>query len=109
MQGDIDELLRDCPQSPFRAANFTNARPEELQRMALVAATQLVLFEPKDWVEGNDRFAGLAEDLLDHVIKQVEWVKKNIVSLNGRSGLLPTKPLPILINRRFPFQQIRFC
>jgi hypothetical protein len=76
LQGDIDELLRDCPQSPFRAANFTNARPEELQRMTLIAATQLVLFEPKDWVEGNDRFKGLAEDLLDHVIKQVQWVKE---------------------------------
>ncbi len=75
LQCDIDELIRDCPRSPFRAANFTNARPEELQRMALIAATQLVLFEPKDWVEGNDRFAGLAEDLLDHVIKQIEWVK----------------------------------
>jgi hypothetical protein len=76
LQGDIDELIRDCPQSPFRAANFTNARPEELQRMALIAATQLVLFEPKDWVKGNDRFAGLAEDLLDHVIRQIKWVKK---------------------------------
>ena len=76
LQGDIDELLRDCPKSPFRAARFTNARPEELQRIALIAATQFVLFEPKDCVEGNDRFTGLAEDLLGHVIKQIEWVKK---------------------------------
>lgn len=76
LQGDIDELIRDSPPSPFRAANFTNARPEELQRMALIAAAQFVLFEPKDWVEGNERFKGLAEDLMDHVIKQIDWVKK---------------------------------
>lgn len=76
LQGDIDELIRDCPKSPFRAAKFTDARPEELQRIALIAATQTVLFEPKDWVKGNDRFARLAENLLDHVIKQIKWVKR---------------------------------
>jgi len=44
--------------------------------MALIAATLFALFEPKDWVAGNDRFTGLAEDFLNHVIKQIEWVKE---------------------------------
>lgn len=63
LQGDIDTLLRDCQQTPFDSAKWKDARPEVLQRLVLMTAMQFVLFEPKDWVEGNDKFKCVAEEM----------------------------------------------
>jgi hypothetical protein len=75
LQADIDGLLRDSHPSPFGAAKWKNARPEELQRLVLMVAIQLVLLEPRDWVAGNDKFRAAADEMLPLVIDQLKWLK----------------------------------
>ena len=75
LQADIDALLRDKHPTPFGSAKWKNARPEELQRLVLMTAIQLVLFEPVDWVKGNDEFKVAAEELLKTVVAQLKWLK----------------------------------
>lgn len=76
LQGDVDALLRDCHPSPFGSAKFKNARPEELQRLVMMTALQFVLFEPDEWVEGNDDFKVAAEKLIKVTSSQLKWLKK---------------------------------
>jgi hypothetical protein len=76
LQADIDGLLRDSHPTPFGSAKWKNARPEELQRLVLMAATQFVLFEPEDWVAGNDNFKPVAEDMLAIVSEQLKWLNE---------------------------------
>jgi predicted RNA-binding protein with RPS1 domain len=76
LQGDIDTLLRDTRRSPFGSEKFKNARPEELQRLVMMTALQFVLFEPHDWVKGNDEFKLAAEKLLDLTSSQLHWLKE---------------------------------
>lgn len=76
LQGDIDKLMRDVHHTPFDSAKWKKARPEELQRLVLMAAIQLVLFEPTDWVEGNEKIKVVGEDLIELVIGQMKWLKK---------------------------------
>ena len=76
LQADIDGLLRDKLPTPFGSEKWKNARPEELQRMVLITAIQFVLFEPVDWVDGNDRFKTAADEMLNLVIGQCKWIKK---------------------------------
>ena len=75
LQADIDALLRDKHPTPFGSANWKNARPEELQRLVLMTAIQFVLFEPADWVAGNDEFKAAADKLLQVVIAQMKWLR----------------------------------
>lgn len=74
LQADIDALLRDEHPTPFGSAKWKNARPEELQRLVLMTAIQFVLFEPVDWVKGNDEFKVAADKLLQVVIDQMKWL-----------------------------------
>ncbi len=74
LQADIDALLRDKHPTPFGSAKWKNARPEELQRLVLMTAIQFVLFEPVDWVTGNDEFKVAADKLLQVVIAQMKWL-----------------------------------
>lgn len=75
LQADIDGLLRDKHPTPFGSKNWQNARPEELQRNVLRTAIQFVLFEPVDWVDGNDRFQGIADDMLKLILDQCKWIR----------------------------------
>jgi len=75
LQGDVDALLRDNHPSPFGAAKFKNARPEELQRLVMMTAIQFVLFEPDEWVEGNKDFKIAAENLIEMTVSQLKWLK----------------------------------
>ena len=76
LQGDIDALLRDSHPSPFGSAKFTNARPEELQRLVMMAAIQFVLFEPDELVEGNEDFKVAAEKLIEITSSQLASLKE---------------------------------
>ncbi len=76
LQGDIDALLRDKLPTPFGSEKWTNARPEELQRLILMTAIQFVLFERVDWVEGNGKFQEISDEMLKLLIGQCKWVKK---------------------------------
>ena len=76
LQGDIDALLRDSHPSPFGSEKFKNARPEELQRLVMMTAIQFVLFEPDEWVEGNEDFKVAAEKLIEVTSSQLAWLKE---------------------------------
>lgn len=76
LQGDVDALLRDSHPSPFGSAKFKTARPEELQRLVMMTAIQFVLFEPKDWVQGNVAFEDAAVKLLNMTSTQLKWLKE---------------------------------
>ena len=76
LQADIDALLRDKHPTPFGSAKWKNARPEELQRLVLMTAIQLVLFEPEVWVAGNDNFKAASDKLLQVVSSQMNWLKE---------------------------------
>lgn len=76
LQGDVDTLLRDVHRSPFGSGKFKNARPEELQRLVMMTAIQFVLFEPSDWVKGNDEFQLAAEKLLNLTSSQLNLLKE---------------------------------
>jgi hypothetical protein len=75
LQADIDALLRDKHPTPFGSDKWKNARPEELQRLVLMAAVQFILFEPVDWVPGNDEFKVAADKLLQVVLAQTKWLE----------------------------------
>ena len=75
LQADIDALLRDIHPTPFGSDKWKNARPEELQRIIAVAAIQFILFEPDDWVDGNDKFNVAGGELLDIIVAQLKWLK----------------------------------
>ena len=51
-----------------------NARPETLQRLVLMVATQLVLFEPDDLVAGNDDFKVAADKVLQIIVAQLKAI-----------------------------------
>ena len=75
LQADIDGLLRDTHPTPFGSAKWKDARPDELQRLVLMSAIQFVLFEPDDWVDGNENFKVVGDDLLQLVTGQLNWIK----------------------------------
>jgi hypothetical protein len=75
LQADIDGLLRDTHPTPFGSAKWKDARPEELQRLVLMTAIQFVLFEPDDWVDGNEEFKVAGEDLSKLLSGQLKWLK----------------------------------
>ncbi len=83
LQGDIDTLLRDCHPSPFGSARWKNARPEELQRLVMMAAVQFVLFEPDDLVQGNGDFRTAAEELIEVTSSQLKWLYEKYHKAQG--------------------------
>src|SRR3954467_3472403 len=56
LQADIDALLRDKHPTPFGSQTWQYASHEALQRLVAMTAIQFVLFEPVDFVKGNDEF-----------------------------------------------------
>jgi hypothetical protein len=75
LQADIDALLREQHPTPFGSAKWKNSRPETLQRLVLMTAIQFVLFEPEDWIAGNDEFKLAADKMLEIVLRQLELLK----------------------------------
>jgi hypothetical protein len=71
LQADIDILLRDSHPTPFGSRKWQQARPEVLQRFVAVTAIQFVLFEPIDWVSGNDEVRIAADKMLTVLLSQV--------------------------------------
>ena len=76
LQADIDALLREKHPTPFGSGKWKNSRPETLQRLVLMAAIQFVLFEPVEWVTGNDEFKVVAEKMLQIVRGQLKLLRK---------------------------------
>src|SRR5438105_9626932 len=77
LQADIDALLRDSHPTPFGSHNWKEARLEILQRLVLMTAMQFVLFEPADWVQGNDEFRTAAARVIPILSAQVKTLNKN--------------------------------
>lgn len=71
LQADIDALLRDSHPTPFGSARWWDAPPETLQRWVAMTAVQFVLFEPLDWVAGNDEIRAVGEQLLRLMSTQI--------------------------------------
>jgi hypothetical protein len=72
LQADIDALLREKHPTPLGSQKWQNARIETLQRLMLMTAIQFVLFEPVDWVVGNDEFKVAADKMLQIVGDQLK-------------------------------------
>jgi hypothetical protein len=75
MQADIDTLLRDQKRTPFGSEKWQYACPEALQRIVAMTAIQFILFEPVDWVKGNDEFKIVAETMIKTLIAQLKTLK----------------------------------
>jgi len=75
LQADIDALLRDSHPSPFGSQNWQYASIEALQRLVAMVAIQLLLFEPKDWVTGNDELKVASEKVIDLISEQLKTLK----------------------------------
>lgn len=46
-----------------------------IAHLVLMTAVQFVLFEPNDWVPGNDEFEEVADEFLQFVSGQLKWLK----------------------------------
>src|SRR3954454_5285711 len=75
LQADIDRLLRDGRPTPFGSKRWENASLEALQRLVAMTAIQFLLFEPTEWVEGNDELKAAAERTLDVIVAQLKAVE----------------------------------
>jgi hypothetical protein len=72
LQADIDALLRDQHPTPFGSQKWQYASLEALQRLVAMTAIQFVLFEPADWVPGNDEFRAAAEKVINILAAQLK-------------------------------------
>jgi hypothetical protein len=75
LQADIDALLRDKHPSPFGSQQRQYASHEALQRLVAMTAIQFILFEPVDWVRGNEEFKVAAEKMLPILLAQLKTLK----------------------------------
>ncbi|QDU59603.1 hypothetical protein Pan216_04340 [Planctomycetes bacterium Pan216] len=75
LQADIDALLRDKHPTPFGSQKWQYASLEALQRLVAMTAVQFLLFEPVDWVKGNEEVKVAAEKLLTLLGDQLKTVK----------------------------------
>lgn len=75
LQADIDALLRPDHPTPFGAKRWRHASLEALQRLVAMTAIQFVLFEPADWVEGDDEFREAADRMLTIIGVQLKTLK----------------------------------
>ncbi len=75
LQADIDALLRDDHPTPFGSKNWQYACPEALQRLVAMTAIQFILFEPADWVKGNDDLRAAADKMLAIIVAQLKTLK----------------------------------
>ena len=77
LQGDIDALIREKHATPFGSERWKNSRPETLQRWATMTAIQFILFEPVDWVKGNDEVQNVGKKLMDLLLSQIKMLEKS--------------------------------
>jgi hypothetical protein len=75
LQADIDALLRDDHPTPFGSKNWQYADIEALQRLVAMTAIQFVLFEPVEWVKGNEEVKVRAESLVSMLSEQLKTLK----------------------------------
>src|SRR5437763_16669954 len=75
LQADIDALLRDKHPTPFGSEKWQYASHEALQRFVAMTAVQFILFEPADFVKGNDELKAAAEKLIEIVLAQLKTLK----------------------------------
>ncbi len=75
LQADIDALLRDKHPTPFGSQKWQYASIEALQRLVAMTAIQFVLFEPVDWVKGNDELKVAADKILAIMSAQLKTLK----------------------------------
>ncbi len=75
LQADIDALLRDKHPTPFGSQQWQYASIEALQRLVAMTAIQFVLFEPVDWVKGNDELKDAADKILAIMSAQLKTLK----------------------------------
>jgi hypothetical protein len=75
LQADIDSLLRPGHPTPFGSKGWQHASLEALQRLVAMTAVQFVLFEPSDWVKGNDELRDAADRMLTIIGDQLKTLK----------------------------------
>jgi hypothetical protein len=75
LQADIDTLLRGDQPTPFGSEKRQYASLEALQRLVALTAIQFILFEPVDWVKGNDEVKVAADKLIKIIIAQLKTLK----------------------------------
>ncbi len=83
LQADMDVLLRDKHPSPFGSQKWQDASLDALQRLVVMTAIQFILFEPMDWVKGNDEFKVAADRIIEIILAQLKTLK------TGKSDRLP--------------------
>jgi hypothetical protein len=71
-QADIHRLLRDGRPTPFGSKGWEDASLEALQRLVAMTAIQFLLFEPTEWVKGNDELKAAGERMLDVIAAQLK-------------------------------------
>ena len=76
LQADIDALLRESHPTPFGSQKWQYASLEALQRLVAMTAVQLLLFEPEEFVKGNDEVKIASEKLLTLLGDQLKSLKK---------------------------------
>src|SRR4051794_29967285 len=75
LQADIDALLRPDHPTPFGSKRWRYGPLEALQRLVAMTATHFVLFEPADWVKGNEEFRDAADRMLTVIGAQLKTLK----------------------------------
>ena len=90
LQADIDALMREKHPTPFGSARWKNSRPETLQRLVAITAIQFLLFEPEDWVKGNDEVKNCRQevDRFDPRPVEIAW-KDRTEGMSYRSRCRP--------------------
>jgi hypothetical protein len=86
LQADIDPLLRDVHPTPFGSNQWKYACPEALQRLVAMTAIQFILFEPEDWVEGNDEFRAAADKIFTIIAAQLKTLRTKKSEWRGAHG-----------------------
>jgi hypothetical protein len=75
LQAEIDTLLRGNQPTPFGSERWRYASLEALQRFVAMTALQFVLFEPVEWVEGNEELKVAADEVMKILGAQLKTLK----------------------------------
>lgn len=75
LQADIDALLRDKHPTPFGSKQWEYASLEALTRLVAMTSMQFILFEAKNYVQGNEDVAVAADNLLNLLSQQLKTLK----------------------------------
>jgi hypothetical protein len=75
LQAEIDKLLRGDQPTPFGSGKWRYASLEALQRLVALTAIQFLLFEPVEWVKGNEELKVAADEVIKIVTAQLKTLK----------------------------------